>query len=61
MPRKISRKDFLKMSLAGLAGLFLGSKLFKGGGEASAAPSVPAVFNGRVKKGIKGDYDLVVA
>ena len=61
MRKEISRKNFLKMSIAGLAGLLLGSRLFKNTSDAAAAPAVPAVFNGRIKKGIKGDYDLVVA
>ena len=61
MIKKISRKNFLKVCLAGLAGLILGSKFFKGTGDALAATQAPAIFNGRPKKNIKGDYDLVVA
>lgn len=61
MDRKISRKNFLKICLAGIAGLAAGSRLLNNIDNAEAAPTAPDVFNGRPKKGIKGDYDLVVA
>jgi uncharacterized protein (DUF362 family) len=58
--KKISRKNFLKICFAGLAGLILGSRSLKDPVEASASTQSPAIFNGRRKKNIKGDYDLVV-
>lgn len=56
MANKISRRDFLKTCLAGLAGLAIGSNFLKNAGAAASSG-----FNGRPKKGIKGLYDLVVA
>jgi uncharacterized protein (DUF362 family) len=55
--KKLTRKNFLKMCLAGLAGLALGGKFLKD----AAAAATSSGFNGRPNKGIKGDYDLVVA
>ncbi|MFA5146434.1 MAG: DUF362 domain-containing protein [Candidatus Omnitrophota bacterium] len=56
--KKISRRAFIKACLAYLALL-----PFSGGlpGDASASPAVRNGFNGRPKRGVKGDYDLVVA
>jgi len=53
--RKLSRREFLKLFLYGLAGLILGSELLRP--EAAKA----AGFNGRKKRGIKGDHDIVLA
>jgi len=53
--RKISRKRFLKFSLLGLAAFFLGGELLR------PQSSRAAGFNGRMKKSIKGDHDIVEA
>jgi uncharacterized protein (DUF362 family) len=54
--KKMTRAEFLKFAVSTLAIFpFLGRL----SGTAGASP--PAAFNGRPYKGIKGDYDLVVA
>jgi uncharacterized protein (DUF362 family) len=55
--KKVSRRQFLKMLVSGLALLPFSDKLL-----GHASPSAQAAgFNGRPKSGVKGDYDLVVA
>jgi uncharacterized protein (DUF362 family) len=57
LKKRLSRKSFIKLCLGALAMLpFLGrfSKVFGAAGG-------QAVFNGRPKRGIKGEYDLVIA
>lgn len=54
--KTLTRKEFLKLLLSLVAFLPLSGRL---AGSASAASS--GAFNGRPDKGIKGDYDLVVA
>jgi uncharacterized protein (DUF362 family) len=56
LERKISRKKFLKISLAGLAYLAGGSYFLK----ATKLLAQPDLSYGRPKRKIKGDYDLVV-
>ncbi|MBI4846065.1 MAG: DUF362 domain-containing protein [Candidatus Omnitrophica bacterium] len=55
--RKISRKRFLKLGVLGLAFISFNELLAK----AVRAFARPEVSKGRVSKGIKGDFDLVVA
>ncbi|MFA4982417.1 MAG: DUF362 domain-containing protein [Candidatus Omnitrophota bacterium] len=55
--RKVSRKSFIKIALAFLALLPFAGLLNK----ETAAAADSAKFNGRPRKGIKGDYDLVIA
>ncbi len=57
MKNKISRKVFLKLCLAGLAGLVADSQFLK---KASAAAK-PDISSGRVKLKRRGAHDLVVA
>lgn len=55
--KNMSRKQFLKLFVSGLALLPFSGQFF-----GHAAPSTQGGgFNGRPKSGIKGDYDLVVA
>lgn len=54
--KKVSRKQFLKLLVSGLAFLPLSGQLL-----GHAAPSSSSGFNGRPKSGVKGDYDLVIA
>ena len=53
--KKISRKKFFKTCLFGMAAFFLGSDLLR------PRSSQAAGFNGRPKKSIKGDHDIVEA
>ncbi len=53
--KKLSRKSFLKYSLLGLAGLFLGKDLLR------AQTPITRAFNGRPGRSIKGDHDIVEA
>jgi uncharacterized protein (DUF362 family) len=57
MKNMITRKDFLKLCVAGIAGLITSSQLLK---KAFAAPK-PDLSMGRVKLNRKGDHDLVVS
>ncbi|MFA5272382.1 MAG: DUF362 domain-containing protein [Candidatus Omnitrophota bacterium] len=54
--RAVSRKDFFKLCLLGfLSGIFYKSPLL------ASLPDKQLSFNGRRKKGLKGDFDLVAA
>ena len=55
--KKISRKTFLKICLSGLAVIASGTSIFKSLFAAGLAEQAP--FNGRIKKNIVTDYDLV--
>ena len=54
--KKISRKTFLKICLSGIAVMASSASIFK---SLFAAASQSAPFNGRIKKDIVTDYDLV--
>jgi len=56
--KKMSRKQFLKLLVSGLAVLPFSNQIF---GNAAHSAQDSAGFNGRPKSGVKGDYDLVIA